>query len=151
MPAGCAGSLDSQSSCCTAELSTDLTCCEVLDREMQCCPSGEIDAYGTCDGLASSIDLQGLPCKVPYSSLCMPHQCHALCVYNSLGNLHNVRHAPLSVMQVCSALPHACGCHTKPCACRKLGNDQPASSSSLLWYAQSAMQTTLPTLAGAAA
>ena len=64
VPAGCSGNLDSQGACCMAELSTDLICCEVLDRNMQCCASRRIDASGTCDGLSSSIDLQGMPCKV---------------------------------------------------------------------------------------
>ncbi len=64
VPAGCSGNLDSQGGCCTAELSSDLTCCEVLDRNMQSCASGRTDASGTCDGLGSSIDLQGIPCQV---------------------------------------------------------------------------------------
>ena len=68
VPAGCSGALDGQGACCTAELSADGTCCEVIDSSMQCCPSGEIDASGTCDGIATGIDLQGLPCKV--SHLC---------------------------------------------------------------------------------
>ena len=64
VPAGCNGTLDSQGACCTAELSADGTCCEVINSSMQCCPSGEVDASRTCDGLATGIDLQGLPCNV---------------------------------------------------------------------------------------
>ncbi len=66
MPTGCAGSMDSQGNCCTAELSSDLACCQVLDQNMQCCDSGEIDASGACDGLAGSIDLQGIACKARF-------------------------------------------------------------------------------------
>ena len=74
VPAKCHGSLDSQGNCCEAELSSDLTCCEVLDRDMQCCASGNIDASGTCNGLSRSIDVQGLPCKV-----CPPLECEISC------------------------------------------------------------------------
>ena len=66
VPAGCSGAIDSQGACCTAELSADGTCCEVIDSSMQCCPSGEIDPSGTCNGMATGIDLQGLPCKVNF-------------------------------------------------------------------------------------
>ena len=64
VPVNCSGNLDSTGACCTAELDASGNCCAAIDRDMQCCPSGELDAYGTCDGLTSSIDLQGMPCKV---------------------------------------------------------------------------------------
>ncbi|BDA45373.1 probable extracellular serine proteinase at N-terminal half [Coccomyxa sp. Obi] len=62
-PTDCAGSLDASGNCCTAELSADGMCCTVVDADMACCVSGELDASGACLGAATSIDLQGAPCQ----------------------------------------------------------------------------------------
>lgn len=64
VPASCAGVALADGTCCMFELSKSGECCEVVDRNMECCASGVLDAAGVCQGPAVSIDYNGAACLV---------------------------------------------------------------------------------------
>ncbi|KAK9829530.1 hypothetical protein WJX72_006342 [[Myrmecia] bisecta] len=63
IPTSCKGFTDAKGACCEYELSRSGQCCQALDRNMDCCASGRVDANGVCDGPAQGIDFRGLPCN----------------------------------------------------------------------------------------
>lgn len=64
MPDTCDGVALADGTCCSYELSKSGTCCEVVDKDMECCESGVLDAAGVCQGTAVSLDYNGQTCTV---------------------------------------------------------------------------------------
>lgn len=64
VPSSCAGFALADGICCMYEISKSGVCCEVVDRDMECCNSGVLDATGVCQGTAVSIDYNGNACEV---------------------------------------------------------------------------------------
>lgn len=64
VPDTCDGVALADGTCCSFELSKSGTCCEVVDKDMECCDSGVLDAAGVCQGSAVSIDYNGQTCMV---------------------------------------------------------------------------------------
>lgn len=66
VPSGCSGAALADGTCCLYELSRSGACCEVVDKDMECCASGVLDATGVCQGTAVSIDYNSAACKVSF-------------------------------------------------------------------------------------
>ena len=64
VPSSCEGVALADGACCLYELSKSGVCCEVVDKEMECCASGVLDAAGVCQGTAVSIDYNSAACTV---------------------------------------------------------------------------------------
>lgn len=83
VPSSCAGVALADATCCLYELSKSGVCCEVVDKDMECCASGVLDAAGLCQGSAISIDYNSAACTVSVLGLLMCTslgallQCHA--------------------------------------------------------------------------
>ena len=63
-PSTCDGLGLADGTCCPYELSKTGECCEVVDKDLECCASGVLDAAGVCQGDAVSIDYNGQTCTV---------------------------------------------------------------------------------------
>ena len=68
VPSACDGVALADGTCCMFELARSGTCCEVVDKDMECCDSGILDAAGVCQGTAVSIDYNGKACTVSCSN-----------------------------------------------------------------------------------
>ena len=68
VPSTCDGVALADGICCMSELSRSGVCCDVLDKNMECCDSGVLDAVGVCQGTAVSIDYNGKACMVGWRS-----------------------------------------------------------------------------------
>ena len=64
VPDTCDGVALADGTCCSYELSKSGTCCEVVDKDMECCESGVLDVAGVCQGTAVSLDYNGQTCTV---------------------------------------------------------------------------------------
>lgn len=64
VPSSCEGVALADGTCCPYELSKSGFCCEVVDKDMECCASGVLDAAGVCQGTAVSINYNGVACTV---------------------------------------------------------------------------------------
>ena len=64
VPSSCEGVALADGTCCPYELSKSGFCCEVVDKDMECCASEVLDAAGVCQGTAVSIDYDGVACTV---------------------------------------------------------------------------------------
>ena len=64
VPSSCEGVALADGACCLYELSRSGVCCEVVDKDMECCASGVLDAAGVCQGTAVSIDYNSATCTV---------------------------------------------------------------------------------------
>ena len=91
MPSACDGVALADGSCCLYELSRSGDCCEVVDKDMECCDSGVLDAVGVCQGTAVSVDYNGQACTVR-RHLALS-RCHLSLVRKSFG--HASMHALL--------------------------------------------------------
>ena len=68
VPSACDGVALADGTCCLYELSRSGDCCEVVDKDMECCDSGVLDAVGVCQGTAVSIDYNGQACTVRHQT-----------------------------------------------------------------------------------
>lgn len=91
VPSACDGVALADGSCCLYELSRSGDCCEVVDKDMECCDSGVLDAVGVCQGTAVSVDYNGQACTVR-RHLALS-RCHLSLVRKSFG--HASMHALL--------------------------------------------------------
>ena len=56
--------MDSAGECCLYELTATRACAYSVDSSMASCEGGALDAAGTCNGAAQTIDYTGAGCNV---------------------------------------------------------------------------------------